>query len=207
VFVAADLFDRIKFSSVDSGTIIDPISEPIVDSGDELFSGMEADPPPSDMTDFGKPTKKVRPKAGPRGGTARLRKEAAAEIETYIQMVALPLSVRDGHCAGALSAQSAEIANALVNVLSRYPGVLEKLRGTGVFGDCLGLAMALKPVAEAIVAHHITKTTEISDDSAPSVNPDAYPAWNPNGTQKGSVGLSRTRVFQSMGPTPGQDST
>lgn len=198
------ILDKIKFQSANSEQINEPISEPI---SEPIYDGffddggyVEPDPAPVDAPL--KETRRVRAKPGPRGGTAKFRKEVAAEIETYILMAAFPWSLRDEHCAGALSENSAAIATALVDVLSRYPGVLEKLRGSAVFGDAFGLLMALKPVAMAIKAHHFDKTVE-NEDGTPPVNPDAYPAWGANGPGAGAVGTARTRVFEGMGTATG----
>lgn len=196
--MAAGILDKIKFQSANSETINEPINEvfnePINDGFLDSGAYLEPDPEPVDP-DGGKPRRRGRPpKAGPRTGTLKLRKEVAAEIETYIQMVALPLSLRDEHCAGALSGQASAIAGALVDLLSRYPAVLEKFRSSGVFADGFALAIALKPVADAVIAHHINHTVETPHDGPP-INPDTYPAWDPHAAPTGAMGPARPRVF------------
>ncbi len=106
--------------------------------------------------------------------TPALKKRIAAEIEMYIEMAAVPVIMRDPTCGTALHQQAKPIADAMAQILSRYPEVAHKFIQTGVFGDWFKLFMAVAPAVKIAWAHHSNPTSEIEDD-APEFPPNFDP--------------------------------
>ena len=108
--------------------------------------------------------------------TPALKKRISGELEAYIEMMAIPLVFRDEVCGAAVHAQAKPIADAIARILARYPDLAHKFLATGVLGDWIALGLAVKPVIEAVYAHHVAKPQEETDDGADF---GAYPAYRP----------------------------
>lgn len=100
--------------------------------------------------------------------TATMQKKIAEQISMYIDLLAMPLAVRDPLCGGALSDQAEALGKAFAKILAKYPEAAHKMLAGGVLGDWLAVLMAAQPIATAVWSHHIAKTTgqEGIDDGA-----------------------------------------
>ena len=108
--------------------------------------------------------------------TPALKKRISAELEAYIEMAALPIVMRDPECGGALHDQAKPIADAVAQILSRYPDIAHKFMATGVLGDWLKLLMVCTPVLKAVYGHHIApQPLETSADDGLDLPPNFDP--------------------------------
>lgn len=108
--------------------------------------------------------------------TPAMRRRIAGEIEAYIEILAMPLILRDPVCGGALHEQAKPSADALAGILARYPDLAHKFLATGLFGDCVKVGLALKPFVVAVYMHHIVKRVD-EEEAAP--DDTTYPAYRP----------------------------
>lgn len=131
----------------------EPNTEYVKEFGEDFLE----DEPPADLHKRrGRPPGKT--KAAPVAKVSASQKKAVkVEIMVYAKLAALTFSARDPHCAAVFEAQSEQIADSITDLLARYPGVLDKFQQTGMIGDWLKLFMAVAPVANAVIAHHIIK--------------------------------------------------
>ena len=109
--------------------------------------------------------------------------EDLAAAMGLVGMVLLPFGEKlDPYCGAALTGSWERVSEACVPLLMRSERVVKFMTTAGGLGDWVGLAIALKPLGEAIVKHHITKTVQIvqDDDGGTTVTEDAgygrYPA-------------------------------
>lgn len=109
--------------------------------------------------------------------------EDLAAAMGLVGMIVLPVGERiDPYCGAALTSCWGRVSEACVPLLMRSERVVKFMTTAGGIGDWFGLALALKPVGEAIVKHHITKTVQIVQDEGgnATVTEDAgydrYPA-------------------------------
>jgi hypothetical protein len=107
--------------------------------------------------------------------TPALKKRISAELEAYIEMAALPLVMSDPHCGTAIHEQAKPMADAIAQILSRYPEIAHKFMAAGVFGDWLKLLMAVRPVVMAVYSHHIAPQPLETPDDAPDFPPGFDP--------------------------------
>ena len=148
------------------------------------LSGLDADPAPDATVKQGKrPARKAQVVGGPAPTrvTPVMQKRISAEIEAYVEFAALPLLMRDPTCGGALHEQAKPIAEAIAQILSRYPDLAAKFLATGVLGDWLKLGLALQPVLKALWTHHVVKPPEDEQETAvnPNVAETLYPSFRP----------------------------
>lgn len=102
--------------------------------------------------------------------TPTMRKKIAVELEAYIGMAALPIVMRDPHCGSALHENAKPIAEAIAQILSRYPEIAAKFLATGMLGDWVKLLMVTTPVVQAVWAHHgpgAQQDQGVNDDALP----------------------------------------
>ncbi|MDA8316531.1 MAG: hypothetical protein M0010_15380 [Actinomycetota bacterium] len=104
------------------------------------------------------------------GGARELSAEDKEEIKSLLGLAGLvvftPIARADPHCGGALVEASTEIFEKLVPIIAKSDRVSRWMTVAGGFGDWIGLAVALKPVAMAVVEHHIFKTVGAEDQEA-----------------------------------------
>lgn len=166
----ASLLDRLKGETnqpENAGEIPDTVP-------DDWSDGFAPDPVPA-----GAPPAKLAKAPKTSGAiTPTLKKRIAAEIEMYIEFAAMPIVLRDPVCGGALHDQAAPIAEAVTQLLSKYPDLAHKFLQTGAVGDWLKLAIALQPVGKTIWEHHVTKPTE-EVATSDGFDLDQFPAYRP----------------------------
>lgn len=107
--------------------------------------------------------------------TPTMKKRIAAELETYVEMLALPLVMRDPHCGGVLHENAKPIADAIAQIISRHPEIAAKFLKTGMFGDWLKLAAVTTPVVSALWAHHGPGARQGVTDNAAELPDDFDP--------------------------------
>lgn len=146
----SDLLERLSAGkeSDDSSDVPDDASELLDDEADDL---LPPDPPPA-RTTRAKRTAAPAPRV-----TARDRK---AVKDGWITLLTVPgglLSLRDPLCGGAVLDQVDQLAEALTKVTARNPAMLAWFVGDAApFMDWLAVAMALRPVATTVWAHHVS---------------------------------------------------
>ena len=159
------LIDRFIGRETDN-EIPDEIPEEILDKDPDL----PPDPPPAPRgTSFAMLATSTSGRITP-----ALKKRLAAEIAAYVEMAALPLVMRDPVCGTALHEQAKPMADAIAQILSRYPEVAHKFMATGVFGDWFKLLMVTMPVVKTVWSHHTGPALEIEDDA-----PEFPPGFDP----------------------------
>lgn len=128
----------------------------------------------------------ISPDPAPKKPRTTVKRPSAAkvkmvrdEIDIMIMLGAGMWSVRDPHCGGALSGQSAAIADALTKILATKPTLMHWFEGLTGLGGYMQLFLAVKPVVETIAAHHITRTVPEEDDDHGGHLAD-LPAFRPN---------------------------
>lgn len=142
------------------------------DRGLDSDPELPPDPPPSPTSGA---SFSLLPNVASGKVTPALKKRISAEIEAYIEMAALPLVMSDPHCGTALHEQAKPMAEAIAQILSRYPDVAHKFMAAGVFGDWLKLLIATRPVVMAIYSHHIAPQPLETPDDAPDFPPNFDP--------------------------------
>lgn len=125
--------------------------------------------------------------SAPPGGTTRPPEKVADDLAAamgLIGMIVLPMGQRiDPYCGAALTGCWDRVAEACVPLLMRSDWAVRFMTTAGGIGDWFGLALALQPVGEAFVKHHVTKTVQIvqEPDGTATATEDAgyaqqYPA-------------------------------
>ncbi len=110
--------------------------------------------------------------------TKKHKEEAAEEVETFLQMLALTWGWQAPPCGEALEAAAPDIAEKVVKLLARQPRWLLRVREGGILADALGIALAFKPVYQVAREHYFTPG---GGDRSGGVtfNPDDFPAYRP----------------------------
>lgn len=161
----ASLLDRIKG--------VESVPETVDGIPDEVpaewSEGFNPDPVPG-------PAVKASPLTPKTSGnlTPALKKRLSAELEMYIEFMAMPVLMRDPTCGQAIHDQAAPIAAAVMQILSRHPELAHKFLATGNIGDWIKLAVALQPVGKVVWDHHIVKTGTEEQEPAGDFDLPAY---------------------------------
>lgn len=132
--------------------------------------GAERDPEPARLTGD-TPAPPDEPK------DAKQVKEDLQGILGLVGLVVLPPIARaDPHCGGVLVDNFDNIADKCVPLIARSPRLVRWLTSAGGARDWVMLGVALRPVASAVVAHHITKTVQLEEDGGSYEQYAAAPA-------------------------------
>lgn len=155
----SDLLEKVKNSVLDNEE--ENVSE------DSSFFAEEVDAlPPDPKPARASNSKTVSPKrvtvaAKP---SVKVKKEIK---DTLTLMITLPggvLNMRDPHCGGILVMQAEAIADALVPIICRNPTMYAYFTAGGNSMDYFTLLMALMPVAQTFIQHHIKKTIDDGEE-------------------------------------------
>lgn len=92
-----------------------------------------------------------------------VREDIAASVGLVGMAVLPPILKHDPVCGGALAESWGKVADACVPLICRSERVVSWMTGAGGLRDWLGLAIALKPVGSAIIAHHITHSVHVEE--------------------------------------------
>jgi hypothetical protein len=110
------------------------------------------DKPPAD---FGKPEKpKFR-------ASRRVQQDVEAKLTFYLSLTTTMLEPLDPVCFGTMKEHTANVASKLTPIMCQSPEVVRWLTKAGNFALYADLAMALWPVVQVIIAHHITKSIRL----------------------------------------------
>ena len=156
------LLDRLKgveTSRENDPDLDDDFSGEIPDNVPPEWAGLTPDPAPV-------PHKPSRDALVPKTFgkiTPALKRRISGELEVYIDLVAMPIVMRDPVCGGALAEQAKPIADAIAQILSRHPEIAHKFLATGMIGDWLKLFAAVQPIAATVWAHHVTDKPDAED--------------------------------------------
>lgn len=135
----------------------------------EYEDALEPDPEPEDFIPVKeeKKTKKslipqIKPRQSPVEAvklTKKQKDELSASVEMLFATPGLLLSFAgDPVCGGALSDNSANIADKLVPIICRNPRMVEWFMAGGNVMDYVALAQAFVPVGVTVYQHHVSKT-------------------------------------------------
>lgn len=126
---------------------------------DATTPGVEGDPQPGS-----------RPRGRPKGSTNKAKSVAPrknalqAELESNIFMLssmsAQLWTMKDDVCGPVLFQQSREIAESIADICINYPELCAKLIAMTSFGQYMKLFMAVSPVVQAVMSHHIMQQPE-----------------------------------------------
>jgi hypothetical protein len=106
--------------------------------------------------------------------------EVRDQIESIIKLASGIGSVRDPHCCGVLNDQARDIASQVAEQLSTKPHVMEFFDNAVGISGWVKLVLTVKPVCEAIIAHHVTH--KVGNEEGPdgfSSPLDQFPAYHP----------------------------
>jgi hypothetical protein len=156
-----------------------------------MVTGDDPDDPAAPVADpwapaAGEDPAPLKPDPKPRAKRPRSRKRApqtkindvAGEMEALFTLGAGIWSVRDPHCGGVLNSQAKAIAANLAEQLSTSPKIMDWFELSVGVGGWIKVYLTIKPVADAIFSHHITKSVGQEDDGG--VDPlGEFPAWTP----------------------------
>ena len=104
---------------------------------------------------------KARAAAGgaqPRKITAAVRRDIQAKIAMLTHLGASAWQVRDEICGAAAVQAVPEFAEALTDIVVDSPDLVAWFTSGGTYMKWFRLAMAMQPVAMAVVQHHVTHT-------------------------------------------------
>lgn len=96
--------------------------------------------------------------------TAEVRDNIAGLMGLLGATVLPPVAQLDPICGGALIDSWPKIADACMPLLCRSQVVVRFVSAGGGLGDWAGLAIALAPVATAIMQHHVLKTIRLEEN-------------------------------------------
>lgn len=192
------LLERVRYLGGDGAPApTDPAELP------ELVDGFDRDPEPAAaIRKAPKEPRNLGPVAGgrtarqPRNGgkfvssTASV-KQAADEIEVMLKLLALTWSLTDDECPEILNDLSAKISGDLARLVARSPLLMEHIGTGGLIGDLLKLAITLKPLGQAMWAHHgpAARRARLAEEengydavtvAEPAIQPDRYAPFRPN---------------------------
>ena len=187
--------DEPDVSAADETDLDDVIDAEIVDDEDEL-------PPPADLDEARervgahpgsahllrgrKPRREPKPKQPPPKVTTAVRRDIEGKVAFWLLIPAEPWMRVDPYCGKAFADNIDEIARKATPLLCQSPAVVRWFAKSTTFIQVTELAMACRPVAEAIIAHHITRRVSLDslgnvvEQRDGGVDFSAYSARQPN---------------------------
>lgn len=142
-------------------------------SATDLIDEIEPDPRPGTPLSgrWAAPTEKVTP-------TKAVKQEVSDQLQILLDFFTLAWTQRDPYCGGVMAEQSPVIVDRMVTIIMRRPSWLAWFNKSGGWADWLALATAVRPVIDAIYAHHITKVA--GNDGSNGEAYSDYPAYRPS---------------------------
>lgn len=141
----------------------------MADEFDFTFTKDAADPKPGDKK---APRVSANGKRLGRPPKETKTKEISEQIEMMITVASIPWAMRDPHCGGALQQQAKPIADALAVQALNSPRLMKWLEAITSPTGWIGIAIAVEPVAQAVVQHHVlprfASRYEQEDEGLPS---------------------------------------
>lgn len=145
-----------------------------VEFTDDIQGDLTPDPAPSKAARSGRSGEN---KPAPKRVSPAVRKQLADEIEAYLLLGSGAWSMRDPYCGEVLEKQAREISVRLAAILGKNAQIVQWLHTSGVIGEWVALALAIKPVVEAIRDHHITK--KVGNDEPDALDITQYGPYRP----------------------------
>jgi hypothetical protein len=118
--------------------------------------------------------------------TKAIRDDITGKIAFWLMIPAEPWLRVDPYCGGAYADNVDQIAIKLAPILCLSPEVVRWFSKSSTFILWTELAMACRPVAEAVIAHHVTRRITVNSQGQPVENPgggmdfSAYSSRQPN---------------------------
>lgn len=112
---------------------------------------------------------------------AKTRGDIEGKLALLLMIPYEALAMKDPYCAEALTKSSRQIIKAMVPLLAQSPQVVAWFTTSGGWLLWLNLAVACKPVLQAVTAHHITHRMQTVEDQATGarkVVPTDYTAYS-----------------------------
>jgi hypothetical protein len=103
--------------------------------------------------------------------TKAVRDDITGKVAFWLMLPAEPWMRVDPYCGGAYADSIDQIAVKLAPILCLSPQVVTWFTKSSVFFMWTELLMACRPVAEAVIAHHVTRRITIDSQGEPVENP------------------------------------
>lgn len=118
--------------------------------------------------------------------TAAVRRDMTGKLAFWLSIPAEPWVRIDPYCGGAYADQIDQIALKAVPLMCQSPAVVRWFAKSTTFIQVTELMMACRPVAEAVIAHHITRRITLDQQGQAAEQPASgmdfgpYSARRPN---------------------------
>jgi hypothetical protein len=118
--------------------------------------------------------------------TKAVRDDITGKVAFWLMLPAEPWMRVDPYCGGEYANNVDQIAVKLAPILCLSPQVVQWFTRSSVFFMWTELLMACRPVAEAVIAHHVTRRIAVNSQGEPVENPrggmdfSAYSSRQPN---------------------------
>jgi hypothetical protein len=103
--------------------------------------------------------------------TKAIRDDITGKVAFWLMLPAEPWMRVDPYCGGAYADNIDQIAVKLAPILCLSPQIVQWFTKSSVFFMWTELLMACRPVAEAVIAHHVTRRITIGSQGEPVENP------------------------------------
>jgi hypothetical protein len=119
------------------------------------------------------------PKPPPVKITPAVRRDIAGKLAFWLSIPAEPWYRIDPYCGAAYAQQIDQIAIKAAPLICQSPDLVRWFRKSSTFIMWTELGMACRPVAEAVIAHHITKRITLNSEGQAVEQPDAGMDFGP----------------------------
>jgi hypothetical protein len=150
---------------------------------EDLEDAAEAQPPPADLDEAraragrqpasahlirgrgrGKTARDAKPKEPPPKVTTAQRRDIEGKVAFWLLIPAEPWRRVDPYCGQAYADAISDIAVKATPLLCQSPAIVRWFAKSTTFIQVTELAMACRPAAEAIIAHHVTKRIQLDGE-------------------------------------------
>lgn len=116
--------------------------------------------------------------------TAAVRRDITGKMAFWLSIPAEPWMRIDPYCGGAYADQVDQIALKATPLMCQSPAVVAWFAKSTTFVQVTELLMACRPVAEAAIAHHITKRITLDQQGQAAEQPNAGIDFGPYSARK-----------------------
>jgi hypothetical protein len=102
-----------------------------------------------------------------------VRKEITETVDAYVEILTAGWSLTDDYCSSVMDEQRPEVVERIVKIICKHPAWVRALQEGDGLKDWFLLAVALKPVGQALWLHHVSK--EVADNDQQDVTRYAAP--------------------------------
>lgn len=150
-----------------------------VNPGDRDPSPGEA---PTKATGSGRGPRTVRAVREAPRVTKKMRDDAAEELSSFLEAIALVWGLQAPPCGETLEEIAPDVAEKAVKLLARNPKWLMRVREGGFLGDAVKLALAFKPLASVTWDYY--SQPQGGDDDAVEFDPSKFAAYDGSGIRR-----------------------